>query len=398
MSKHWVATSGPLARHPAWFDVVLAVTLAGFCCGVTTGLAKGTDRPADVLMYVLINVCAIPLAWRRVDPLGSLALSVSGLAVYVALGYPGGPIFALPLVAVYCVGLLVDRPTLPTVLGVSSLVIMAAQYVGSRGDDVWQVFAFWPTWVFGATFVGLAGRNRRQQANDAAARLAESEAKHVESAQRQVAEERLRIARDIHDVVGHSLASIAVMAGAGSRVFDANPMAAKQALEDIRRASADALSDVRATIGDLRSGTMSSEPNLSDTGGDVEHLLDQFVAAGLVIDSRLSLDPATLADPERTVLYRVAQESLTNVLRHSGSKHASVSVAADGGGVTLSVRDFGRGVGDAQIDGHGVMGIRERTSALGGTVTMANHPDGGFVVDLWLPTLPVELSRAEQQA
>ena len=182
-------------------------------------------------------------------------------------------------------------------------------------------------------------------------------------------------------MVAHSLASIAVLAGAGSRVVESDPAAAKRVLDDIRRTSSDALGEVRATIGDLRSGTETSEA----TRTDLEQLFTRMSASGLDVTREIDVDLAALDDERRTIAFRVVQESLTNVLRHSGSSRAWVFLGSQGDGISIVVRDHGRGAPPGSAEGHGLVGMRERVRAIGGVVTADDHPDGGFVVAAWIP-------------
>ncbi|MFI5045240.1 MAG: sensor histidine kinase [Acidimicrobiales bacterium] len=390
MSQPWVQLNGPTARRPPPFDALLAVGLTVFCMGVSGRLAD-THDVAELgrgpWMYAGVALTCLPLALRRVRPLLALALSTLGLGLYLAVGSPGGPTYAVPLIAVYTVGFLVRRPPLWMVVAASSVVILVTEMIGQADSSQWEVLAFWPLWVLAAMFVGLGGRNRYQQIAADAARVREWEEAQQAAAQRQVAEERLRIARDIHDVVAHSLASITVLAGAGMRVAETDPAAAKRVLEDIRTASADALGEVRTTIGDLRSGSTPSPAVHGDLGG----LVAQMSAAGVEVRTDVTADLSSLDEAGRVTVYRVVQESLTNALRHSGSTVVELVVRVKGDGVEVVLRDHGRGTvgladhGSVRPQGHGLVGMGERVNAVGGILDASDHPDGGFCVTAWIP-------------
>jgi signal transduction histidine kinase len=203
-----------------------------------------------------------------------------------------------------------------------------------------------------------------------------------------VVEERLRIARELHDVLSHSLANINLQAGVGLHLLEARPEQARVALTGIRSASADGLTHARAALALVR------HPGENRDGGHVVALADlgslvaSVRAAGLSVD--IEADPQLRASPEaEAAVYRITQEALTNVMRHAGvGAEARVSVRRCGDRLELEVRDNGSGPGagsTAAGDGQGLPGMRERVAALGGDLDAVRHAEGGFAVRASLP-------------
>ncbi|HKY17170.1 MAG TPA: sensor histidine kinase, partial [Microthrixaceae bacterium] len=205
------------------------------------------------------------------------------------------------------------------------------------------------------------------------------ENQHAE-ARRQVAEERLRIARDIHDIVGHSLASISVLASAGLRVFDDEPETAKSVLGDIRAVSNRSLAEIRVALGDLRG------PDAADAiTPDVGSLLAGVNELGLEVDTHLDADLDAVQPVVAATAYRIVQEALTNVLRHSGVRQAELRVERVPDGVLVVVRDRGVGPQGEVAPGNGLTGMRERVASIGGHLDAGPADGGGFEVRAVLP-------------
>jgi signal transduction histidine kinase len=251
------------------------------------------------------------------------------------------------------------------------------------------------SWLLAAGFIGDAARTRREYLQGLEARNRQLVETQEEEARRRVAEERLRIARDVHDVVAHSLASINIQAGAGLHVADRHPEQAVDALAAIKQASSEALRDLRATLGTLRTGTETDDATRDDeaaprTPPPSVQRLDTLVAratqAGLAVDVEVTGAPTPLPAPVDAAAYRIVQEALTNTLRHAAATRASVSLAYSPGGLDIEVQDDGRGATVSNERGHGIAGMRERASELGGRLDAAAGPEGGFRVHARLPT------------
>jgi signal transduction histidine kinase len=205
---------------------------------------------------------------------------------------------------------------------------------------------------------------------------------------RRVAEERLRIARDVHDSVAHALAGIALRAGVGARLGARDPRQAQEALEGIRRASTDALKELRVTLDLMRTRGEEQPRELAPRLADLDGLVNEAVQNGMEVRVENRGDPRPLPAAIEVAAYRIVQESLTNVARHSGSSTATVTFAYDKDGFEVEVADNGRGLGGAANDGigHGIQGMKERATALGGRLEAGPRAGGGFRVWTKLPT------------
>jgi signal transduction histidine kinase len=269
---------------------------------------------------------------------------------------------------------------------VSTAVLLATAFYGST-----TLFpALFASWAAGAVLLGgsiLGRRAERAALEERARHLAET---REEEARRRVAEERVRIARDLHDSVAHTLASISVQAGVGAHVLDDRPEDARDALLAIKHTSRDALAELRATLGMLRSDdTAAREPA---AGLDrLPSLIESSRATGLPVDLVIEGEARTLPPAVDTAAFRIVQESLTNVIRHAGPANATVAVRHGDDRVEIEVTDDGCGAvdgdGTASIagGGHGLEGMRERVALLGGELDAGPRPSGGYRVRARLP-------------
>lgn len=205
------------------------------------------------------------------------------------------------------------------------------------------------------------------------------------AARRRADEERLRIARELHDVLAHSISVINVQAGVGLALLDTDPEQARTALTTIKSASKEALGEVRQVLDTLR--TPGDAPRAPAPGLDrLPELVDQAAGAGLTVDVTTDGARTTLPPGADLAAFRIVQEALTNVVRHSGSRHARVQLSYGVRMLTLTVDDDGPSThADAGGSGNGLAGMRERAAALGGTIEAGPRADGGFRVVAELP-------------
>ena len=273
-------------------------------------------------------------------------------------------------------------------------VLFAIAYFGH--DDVLFQTAEIPknlAFVAAPLLLGSAQRERRAAHAALVERAETAERTRDEEARRRVGEERLRIARDVHDLVAHAMVAINVQAGVGAHLIDRDPEQARRNLQDIKRVSGDALTDLRATLGTLRSPEEepAGAPVLPTQGlHELEELGASLRSAGIEVE--LDIDPASSTVPAAVAAtgYRIVQEALTNVVRHAHGAHARVRVAREDEHVVIDVTDDGRGavpVGAPAPDGsgHGVRGMRERAEAAGGTLEAGPRAGGGWHVRATLP-------------
>ncbi|AZP17216.1 sensor histidine kinase [Streptomyces aquilus] len=383
-----------LKAHPMALDAILAVGV--LACMVVGSFVdpRGPDgvtwgiRTPDPLSLVLIGLSAAALVFRRRAPITVLALTGTFSIVECVTGDPRAPVAMSAVIALYTVASTTDRPTTWRVGLLTMTVLTAAAMLG--GPLPWYaqenlgIFA----WTgIGAT-AGDAVRSRRAFVQAIQDRAEKAERTREEEARRRVAEERLRIARDLHDVVAHHIALVNVQAGVAAHVMDKRPDQAKEALSHVREASRSALNELRATVGLLRQSGDPEAPTEPAPGLDrLDELVGTFRSAGLHVEVARADAGTTLPAAVDLAAYRVIQEALTNVQKHAGGEaKAEVSVVRVGPNIEITVLDNGAGEEEpADGGGHGLLGMRERVTALRGTLTTGPRYGGGFRVHAILP-------------
>ncbi|MCQ4213502.1 sensor histidine kinase [Streptomyces longispororuber] len=396
----------PLVRwartHPLALDALLAAgVLVCMVAGsfVDPHSPEGTyawgARTPDVLSLFLMVLGAAALVFRRIAPMPVLAATSTVSLVELVTGEPRAPVVMSAVVALYTVAATTDRPTTWRVgLGSMAVLTGVAMFVGPLpwySQENLGIFA----WTGMAAAAGDAVRSRRAFVDAIRERAERAERTREEEARRRVAEERLRIARDLHDVVAHHIALVNVQAGVAAHVMDKRPDQAKEALSHVREASRSALNELRATVGLLRQTGDPEAPTEPAPGLDrLDDLVDTFRHAGLPVEVARAEDAPALPAAVDLAAFRVVQEALTNVQKHAGADaKAEVSVVRIGPNVEVSVLDNGPGTtappdgtdGTDRNGGHGLLGMRERVTALGGALTAGPRYGGGFRVHAILP-------------
>jgi signal transduction histidine kinase len=292
-----------------------------------------------------------------------------------------------PIVAMYTVATLSSRRHwLVAVVASAGSISLAGALTASNGGVAFFHLVYF-TWGIAAGFVGDGARARREHHQSLEDRARYLEESREEEALRRVAEERLRIARDLHDVVAHSLASINIQASAGAHVAAAHPEQAVKALLAVKAASKDALDELRLTLGVLRGAGDAAAPRAPlPSLARLDELVARTRDAGLPIEVVVE-GAGTLPAAVDAAAYRIVQESLTNALRHAGpAARARVSITYRPDAVEIEVADDGLGSTSLNdTPGHGIAGMRERAAGLGGTVSAGAVAGGGFVVRAVLP-------------
>lgn len=375
------------AARPPTADAVLAMCLVL----ITVGEVWVTSAVHGWLAAALLVPAAAALAWRRRAPLAafSVAVGLATLGSVIAAPIDGlavvVPIFA---VAIYSVAAHASPPRAVTALAASMIAVVVATFA-PQGPGTENL-------LFGTIIVGgpwLAGwlvRIRTDQAVALALRAQELERTQAEREQAAVAEERARIARELHDIIAHSVSVMTIQAGAIEEVVDREPEKARAAAGSIRRTGRRAQADLRRLLGLLReedAGTDALSPQPGLAGLDA--LIASVRQAG--IDVRLTVEGTPRALPPAVDLsaFRVVQEALTNTLKHARATVASVGVRYDVDAVNIEVTDDG--VADAGHatggpgSGHGLVGMRERVAVYGGELEFGRGPSGGFRVHALLP-------------
>ncbi|TWP46872.1 sensor histidine kinase [Lentzea tibetensis] len=345
----------------SWQDMALtgALVVIGFGGTRWAALLQSAESPGG-LAYGLVVVAALSVLFRSIAPLWTYAMTVTCIAVYLWLGYPFGPILLSGIAAMYAVAL---RSSVRTILICALLytAVVVPRFVAEPLDILtWSL-----GWIFLPAAVGFAMRIRRRSVAD--------------TREHAVTEERLLLAQEVHDVVGHGLAVIAMQAGVALYVLDRDPAKARASLEAIRDTSRDALDGLRGELDSLR-GNAPLRPSTSLV--DIPALAARMRSAGLPVSVVVSA--ADLPEAIETAAYRIVQESLTNVLRHAGSGvTASVEVSVVDSVLVVSVVDTG--ATSDFVEGHGITGMRRRATSLGGTLDAGPDESGGFAVRARIP-------------
>ncbi|MDP9868043.1 MULTISPECIES: sensor histidine kinase [Streptosporangium] len=337
---------------------------------------------------------AVPLAWARRWPGVVLAVSLTEIVVAAALGQPAQRIWPLFLAADVLVGLLTALRPRRAGLAAAAVTLVVQETIwqvdllrhGLRGwaSGFLALSVLLGLGVLVACMAGLVVRQRR--AYDRALRA------HAEA--RVITDERLRIARELHDTVAHSIGIIAIQAGAGARVIDHRPEQARQALDAIEATSRQTLRGLRHMLGVLRETgdeRLGAPPEPAPAAGlaDVDRLAETTTAAGVRVDVRRHGRPRPLPAAVDRSAFRIVQESVTNVLRHAGTGRCQVVIGYGDEDLRIEVVDDGRGAvtpaSALEGSGHGIAGMRERVALLGGDFGAGPRPEGGFRVTARLP-------------
>lgn len=368
-----------IERHPFASDAALAVAVAAF---VQPEIWSSDDYlTASKAIYVPAALAmTLPLAWRRRAPL-LVAAVVMGALVAEALAVGSAPtpdsslvawLLAIYTVAAHC------EPVRARLGGAFSLV---AGLIWMGVDD-W----LFPLVVFGGAWI--AGRLVRQR--EVYAGVVEERARALErereaNARAAAAEERARIARELHDILSHSVSVMVVQAGAERLALGSDRAATGEALEAIERTGRQALAEMRRLLGMLRVGDEPAAHAPQPTLAELDQLVSQVREAGLPVEFRVEGEPVALPPGIAVSAYRIVQEALTNVLKHAGPTQARVVVRYGRGAIELEIADKGRGPTGTRNDGHGLVGMRERVALYGGDFDAGALNGGGFVVRARLP-------------
>ncbi|WP_433360270.1 sensor histidine kinase [Actinoplanes sp. CA-142083] len=359
-----------------------------------------TDVPAGVAVPLVVAVGA-PVAARRLWPVGVFVVVLAASVAALALGVLTDP-FVAAAFALYPVALGTRHPRLPIkVTGAIAVAILVVASVVGTPHGIWPRLG---TAVLGAGF--LAGAWTAGQV--VRARRAEATRTAAEQAAQAVTEERLRIARELHDVVAHSMSVITVQAGTANHVIATHPTEAQKALRVIESTSRTALTEMRQLLGVLRSGGDGVEFAPLPGPSGLPTLVRRAEEAGVQVELDLRGTESLPAGPALSV-YRIVQEALTNVVRHAAPARCEITVIVKGGEVTIDVTDDGRRAGrspagyagadtgeqtrprmppDRARTGHGLIGMRERVLMYGGSFRAGPRPEGGFAVSARLPLAP----------
>lgn len=377
--------------------IVVVMLVVQFIALASTGpmrFASGElARSVDAAAYALVLFATLPLLVRRRAPYVSVGAAVAAMLVFAVFDYAELFVGYAILLAVYSTsthrGLRAGTITAGISFAALFVSFQIASWDPAPADRAFDLLA-----VATAVALGDSTRNRRRLADEQAARLRAAASEQARIARQSVLEERARIARDLHDLVAHSMSIVAVQAGVGHHLADTEPDRAKAALATIETTTRQALTEMRRMLGVLRTtdDTTNEHPELRDPqpgSADIAELVHESAASGLDVELVVEPDGADVTLPAGISLsaYRIVQEALTNVRKHAGPARTRISVRHEPDQLTVTVDDDGRGVSTFAHDrqGYGLVGMRERANVVGGSLTTGPRPGGGFRVQATLP-------------
>jgi signal transduction histidine kinase len=340
--------------------VVVGLGTLPFLNGISTA-----DRPVDALAAVLVAAIGAVTALRRRWPEATLIAATAGTATYLIIGYPYGPVMFAVAVCVYALGRHRDLARAATWSAAALAVLLVHLLFNEASFPGLLGLIPASAWVIVPLTLGAA---RRQVVEAQARTRAEAERRIVDA-------ERLRLAQEVHDVVGHGLAAIQIQADIALHLGDRKPEQAHQALTAISAASAEALTELRAALSPIAGAPAPGLERVPD-------LCERVRSAGVAVDLSVDGVPGPLPAGADLAAYRVLQEALTNVVKHSAHRRAGVTIGHRPACVELRVTNQAPGTG--HVDGFGITGMRRRVEQLGGTLT-AGHDAGTFEVHAVIP-------------
>ncbi|MER7404805.1 sensor histidine kinase [Streptomyces sp. NPDC000070] len=380
-SVPWSRPRIPRPLPPPLADLAIAAVVAVFT-GSDAAVNDPGHRQADWVTWLLFAVSIGALLVRSRWPVAVAVVTGAAGTGWALYGHIGELLNLPVMVALYAVAVQGNRARTVRAGVIAALASGVVSLIA--GIDVAQpqgaplLEMLWPLVPL---LLGEAVRGRRELVREYADRATRAEADREREARRRVEQERVRIARELHDVVAHTVSAMTVQAGLALDAFDAKPEVARAAMRQVRASGKEAVRELRATVGVLRAegGALTGPaPRL----GELTELVERVRAAGLEVTLRV--DAGKLPQLVELAAYRIVQEALTNVIKHAEARHVAVSVGQDGDRLTVEVIDDGStaaGLGD----GFGLVGMRERAMAVGGRVEAGPVPDGGWRVRAELP-------------
>jgi signal transduction histidine kinase len=369
------------------FDAVLAAVVLLFGqAEAWAGLFSSELTGPRWALATAYAICAVALVFRRRDPLAvALVIAAVFIAEFAAFGSSDGlGTFLIPLIAAYTLG--DGSSPRRRLIGLAALLVMGAVWDaldpadhGQLTEHIGQVIWLTP-WVVAFVF-GLYWRSRRLNLDQAAR-------EHAGRAERAVTEERTRIARELHDAIGHSVAVMTVQTSAVRRLLHGDQDKERAALETVEATGREAMAEMRKIVGVLRSGDETPDLAPPPSLAHLDRLAGNFRHAGLAVDVEVVGDAAAVAPGLSATVYRVVQESLTNSLKHAAARQVRVLIECRADRLEVTVTDDGLGGAADPGKGAGLAGMRERVKVYGGTLLAGPAAGGGFTVHAVLPAGP----------
>lgn len=383
-----------LPSLPPWAGDVLAAILVVAAAVAPFPMAQ--LRPSSPLTWVLVLLPAALLPLRRRLPLGVLAACVAIYVVVIALGTVAPGVALAMVIAMFGVANRLARRTSLIAMGATVVVVVCSGlFAAAEGVFDPRTIQIALT-ILVAAAAGDATRSRREYLQAMTERAVRAEQTREAEAQRRVSEERLRIARDLHDAVAHQISVISLNAGVASAALPARPERAEEALATIRAASRTVLREIGDLLAVLRAdeNAAASPPAPAPTLDQLDVLVAAFADSGLEVASRIDGDLALVPDAVGRVAYRVLQEGLTNAWKHGAGQRAHILLVADPDELRVVVTNpvgVERDPDEADSGGYGLVGLRERIAAARGSIESAVVP-GGYRLAVVLP-YPTDATR-----
>lgn len=379
--------NAPAGQAKAWvIDLLLGVAVT-LVIALVISADQGGRQPADAVAYLFAFAFGALMLLRRRFPVEVLVVTMLLLFSYYILGYPAIGLAVPVAAALYSAA---ERAHVTAAIVVSLLLISVSTYFRLRdGESAAYLLGYELVWTVAllaaAIALGDSARARRDLRSEQARTAWLIAQEHAYRAERRVQAERVRMARDLHDVIGHSIAVISLHAAVAHEALGDNDEEVRQALGHIRAASSETLRELRATVKMLRSPDGAPTDRAANSLANLTTLVDHATASGLHVDLRRTGAIDRLPDAVDATAYRIIQEALTNVLRHAGATRVALHIAVDAEALRLQIADNGSAGSGAPTWGNGIAGMTERARLLGGTLTAQPQPAGGFVVRATLP-------------
>ncbi len=383
MTMRGRASANTAMRRKLIVDSALALGLAAFIAAATHFGARyhPGQRHLDAAGFPLLIIAAGVLAWRRRYPVAVMGVVFGATLIYFILGYPEGPIWLPLIVAFFTAAVRGHRLAAAITAAAGFGVFPWLDYLLRNGQPPTVTFlAALAAWLLLLLGVAEIVRIRRERTAEAA-RIEEEETL------RRASEERLRIARELHDAIGHHLSLINVQSGVALHLNEDLPEQARNSFAAIKQASKEALSELRSVLSVLRQDDEQAPRSPTSTLARLDDLVAQAAAAGLKVETETDGAPRPLPFSVDVAAFRIVQEALTNVTRHAGPATAMVRISYQDHDLSVQVDDDGHGLPPhaAPADGNGIRGMRERAAALGGELQAGPRPGGGFRIRARLP-------------
>ncbi|MFI6461194.1 sensor histidine kinase [Streptomyces sp. NPDC050538] len=390
-----------LRCHPRTVDLIVAATL--FACSFPGSMMTLPGRDLEVPWWpgvLVAGLSSVALLWRRTLPRTTVVVTLCGAMAVAALGYILTVLVIGPLmVALYTLARVSDRTTanLFTASGIT-LLLGTSLVVGPATEPLILKLVGPVFWLLLPTSLGTTTRLRAAYLEAVQARAEHAERTRENEARHRVTEERMRIARDLHDVVAHHLVLANLQAGTVVRLMRSRPEEAERIAGELAGTTRSAVRELKATVGLLRHADDSDTPSGPAPGlAQLAELAASFEPAGLSVTVNTEGRPRPLSAGADLTAYRIVQEALTNVTKHAGTGSAEVRLSYSHDRLGITVTDHGgtarpgspaRPSSPVPAEGYGVIGMRERALSAGGRLRAGHRPEGGFEVVTELPLLP----------